>query len=114
MDYTYSDISRMIDHSLLKPSLTFEDFETGCRLAIAYEVGSVCIQPHYLKRCAEILAGSGVKASLLAAAFDIANDPLTIVSMLLALAESVYEATLSSHKSEKVAMPLDGVLIGVP
>ena len=63
MDYTYEDISRMIDHSLLKPSLTFVDFETGCRMAIVYQAGSVCIQPHYLKRCAEILKDSGVKAS---------------------------------------------------
>ena len=63
MDYTYEQISRMIDHSLLKPSLTFVDFEAGCRMAAVYQTGSVCIQPHYLKRCAEILKGSGVKAS---------------------------------------------------
>lgn len=63
MQYTYNDISRMIDHSLLKPSMTTTDFEAGCRLAATYAVGSVCIQPHYLKRCAEILKGSGVKAS---------------------------------------------------
>lgn len=63
MQYTYEDISRMIDHSLLKPTLTFVDFEAGCRMAVVYKAGSVCIQPHYLKRCAEILKGSGVKAS---------------------------------------------------
>ncbi len=63
MHYKYEDISRMLDHSLLKPTSTFEDFETGCRMAVAYQTGSVCIQPHYLKRCAEILKGSGVKAS---------------------------------------------------
>ncbi len=63
MQFTYEDISRMIDHSLLKPSMTASDFEVGCRLAVAYKAGSVCIQPHYLKRCAEILKGSGVKAS---------------------------------------------------
>lgn len=63
MKYSYEDISRMLDHSLLKPTSTFEDFETGCRMAAAYQTGSVCIQPHYLKRCAEILKGSGVKAS---------------------------------------------------
>ena len=63
MDYTYEQISRMIDHSVLKPSLTFVDFEAGCRMAAVYQAGSVCIQPHYLKRCAEILKGSGVKAS---------------------------------------------------
>ena len=63
MNYTYDDISRMIDHSLLKPTLTFEDFESGCRMAVVFKAGSVCIQPHYLKRCAQILKGSGVKAS---------------------------------------------------
>ncbi|MFN9719646.1 MAG: deoxyribose-phosphate aldolase, partial [Planctomycetota bacterium] len=61
MHYTYANISRMLDQSLLKPTSTFEDFETGCRMAVAYEAGSVCIQPHYLRRCAEILKGSGVK-----------------------------------------------------
>lgn len=56
-------ISRMIDHSLLKPNTTVDEFEYGCRLAVAFQCGSVCIQPWYLKRCAELLAGSGVKAS---------------------------------------------------
>lgn len=63
MTFTYEDISRMIDHSLLKPSLTTQDFEVGCRLAAVYKAGSVCIQPHYLKRCADILRGSGCRAS---------------------------------------------------
>lgn len=63
MNYQYADISRMIDHSLLRPETTLDAFEVGCRLAVAYQAGSVCIQPHYLARCAELLAGSGVKAS---------------------------------------------------
>lgn len=63
MNYQYADISRMIDHSLLRPETTLDAFEVGCRLAVAYQAGSVCIQPHYLSRCAELLAGSGVKAS---------------------------------------------------
>ncbi len=63
MDFSYSDIAKMIDHSLLQPSLTDEELEAGCQLALQYDVASVCIQPYYLKRCAEILAGSTVKAS---------------------------------------------------
>lgn len=62
-DYTYTDISRMIDHSLLPPMLTADELEAGCRLAVEYDVASVCIMPYYLKRCAEILKGTGVKAS---------------------------------------------------
>jgi deoxyribose-phosphate aldolase len=63
MNYTYLQIAKMIDHSLLNPTLTVEELEKGCQLALAYDVASVCILPYYLKRCAEILAGSDVRAS---------------------------------------------------
>ena len=63
MDYTYEETAKMIDHSLLNPTLTVEDLERGCRIARDYNVGSACIMPYYLKRCAEILSGSSVWAS---------------------------------------------------
>jgi len=63
MDYTYQDIAKMIDHSLLNPTLTDRELEQGCQLALEYDVASVCIMPYYLKRCAEILRGSSVNAS---------------------------------------------------
>ena len=63
MEYTYEDIAKTIDHSLLNPSLTAAEMERGCRLALKYDVASVCIVPYYLRRCAEMLAGSQVKAS---------------------------------------------------
>ncbi len=63
MDYTYRAIARMIDHSLLSPTLAVADLEAGCRLALAYEVASVCILPYYLRRSADLLAASSVKAS---------------------------------------------------
>ena len=63
MDVTYEDAAKMIDHSLLNPTLTAEDLEAGVRLALDYDVASVCIMPYALKMCAERLAGSTVKAS---------------------------------------------------
>ena len=63
MDYKYQDIAKMIDHSLLNPTLSGRELEDGCRLAREYDVASVCIMPYYLKRCAELLKGSTVKAS---------------------------------------------------
>jgi deoxyribose-phosphate aldolase len=63
MDYTYDEIAGMIDHSLLNPTLTAAELDASCRLAVAYHVASVCIMPYALRRCAELLAGSGVKAS---------------------------------------------------
>jgi deoxyribose-phosphate aldolase len=63
MNYTYADLAKMIDHSLLNPTLTKSELKSGCQLALAYDVASVCILPYYLKRCAELLKGSSVKAS---------------------------------------------------
>jgi deoxyribose-phosphate aldolase len=63
MNFTYSDLAKMIDHSLLQPNLAAADLEAGCCLALAYDVASVCILPYYLGRCAEILRGSTVNAS---------------------------------------------------
>lgn len=63
MSLIYSDLAKMIDHSLLNPSLTVADLEAGCKIALEYDVASVCILPYYLKRCADILRGSAVKAS---------------------------------------------------
>jgi len=63
MNYQYSDIAKMIDHSLLNPSLTEEELVAGCRLAVDYDVASVCVMPYFLKQCAELLKGSTVKAS---------------------------------------------------
>jgi deoxyribose-phosphate aldolase len=63
MDYSYADVAKMIDHSLLNPALAREALEQGCQLAVAYDVASVCILPYYLNRCAQILRGSDVKAS---------------------------------------------------
>jgi len=63
MSYQYSDIAKMIDHSLLNPSMTEVDLDAGIGLALAYDVASVCILPYALKRCAERLQGSTVKAS---------------------------------------------------
>lgn len=63
MDYTYKAIAKMIDHSLLNPTLTDRELERDCKLAVEYDIASVCIMPYYLKRCAEILEGTGVKAT---------------------------------------------------
>jgi len=59
-DFTYADIAKMIDHSLLQPVLTDAELEQGCRLAREYDVASVCIKPYGVRRAAELLTGSTV------------------------------------------------------
>jgi len=61
MKYTYEELARMIDHSLLHPTMTDQELEEGCRVAATYHVASVCIKPYYVKRAAELLKGSGVR-----------------------------------------------------
>lgn len=57
---TVKDIAKMIDHSLLHPTMTDKDLREGCELARKYDVASVCIKPYAVKMAAEILKGSDV------------------------------------------------------
>src|SRR5947209_13269092 len=59
-DFTYADIAKMLDHSLLQQTLTDADLEQGCRLAREYGVASVCIKPYAVRLAADLLAGSTV------------------------------------------------------
>ena len=60
MKYSYSELAKMIDHSLLHPTMTDKELEEGCAIAAKYQVASVCIKPYYVKRAAELLQGTGV------------------------------------------------------
>ena len=55
MKYTYEELAKMIDHSLLHPTMTDQELEDGCKVAAKYGVASVCIKPYAAKRAAELL-----------------------------------------------------------
>jgi deoxyribose-phosphate aldolase len=55
-----TEIAKMIDHSLLHPTMTDEELKQGCRLAVKYNVASVCIKPYAVKQMVEWLRGSDV------------------------------------------------------
>ncbi len=54
-------LARMIDHTLLKPEATMQEIETLCAEAKHYSFASVCINPAYVKLCADLLRNSNVK-----------------------------------------------------
>lgn len=60
MKYTYEELAKMIDHSLLHPTMTDQELEDGCKLAAKYGVASVCIKPYAVKQAVKWLLGSGV------------------------------------------------------
>ncbi|MDX1962895.1 MAG: deoxyribose-phosphate aldolase [Pirellulales bacterium] len=63
MSWTYAEIAKLIDHALLTPALKEEQLDAGCRLALDYDVASVCILPYAVTRCANILRGGTVRVS---------------------------------------------------
>ena len=62
-EYSYEDVAKMIDHSLLNPTLSTSDLDAGIDLALAYNVASVCIMPYYVQTLSERLQGSTIKNS---------------------------------------------------
>ena len=58
--WTARDVAKMIDHSLLNPVMTVKDITDGCKVAMAYDVATVCVKPSELALAAGELAGGGV------------------------------------------------------
>lgn len=60
---TARDIAKMIDHSLLRPQLTRQDVEEGCRLAKEYDCATVCVKPCDVEVAHKILKDCDVKVT---------------------------------------------------
>ncbi|CAI8725784.1 Deoxyribose-phosphate aldolase [Bacillus licheniformis] len=54
-------IARMIDHTALKPDTVKSEIEALCKEARVYGFASVCVNPCWVKLCAELLKESEVK-----------------------------------------------------
>ncbi|WP_331837564.1 deoxyribose-phosphate aldolase [Bacillus paralicheniformis] len=54
-------IARLIDHTLLKPDAVTSEIEALCKEARVYDFASVCVNPCWVKLCAELLKDSEVK-----------------------------------------------------
>jgi deoxyribose-phosphate aldolase len=59
-DLTERDVAKMIDHSLLHPTMTDEVIREGCELALKYDVATACVKPYAVPLAREVLAGSEV------------------------------------------------------
>jgi deoxyribose-phosphate aldolase len=55
-------IARTIDHTLLKPDASADQVARLCEEALQYQFASVCVNPSYVKQCAEQLAGQDAVA----------------------------------------------------
>jgi deoxyribose-phosphate aldolase len=57
---TLFSLSKMIDHSLLHPTMTDQEIINGCNLARQYNVATACVKPYAVSIAKEILVNSGV------------------------------------------------------
>ena len=55
------ELNRFIDHTLLKPEATAAMIDKLCAEAKEHQFASVCVNPFWVKRCAEQLHGTNVK-----------------------------------------------------
>lgn len=55
-----TELAKMIDHSILHPTLTDDDLERECDVAKKYEVASVCVKPYHVPQAVRLLEGCGV------------------------------------------------------
>jgi deoxyribose-phosphate aldolase len=56
----FRDLARMIDHSLLHPTLTDDAIVAGCELAARYGTATACVKPYAVGLAARVLKGSPV------------------------------------------------------
>lgn len=54
------DLARFIDHTLLRPDATADDIDALCDEARTFGFAAVCVNPTWVRRCAQRLRGSGV------------------------------------------------------
>ncbi len=53
-------LAKMIDHSLLHPTMTDEEIVAGCELAKRYDVATACVKPYAIQLARDVLTGSTV------------------------------------------------------
>lgn len=55
------NLAKMIDHTQLKPDTLKEKITQICKEAKEHNFASVCVNPHWVSYCAELLEGTDVK-----------------------------------------------------
>lgn len=59
---TINELAKMIDHSLLHPTMSDAEVQAGCELARDYNVATACVKPYSIAQALEVLQGTDVMA----------------------------------------------------
>ncbi|MEZ0296100.1 MAG: deoxyribose-phosphate aldolase [Candidatus Methylacidiphilales bacterium] len=59
---TVNELAKMIDHSLLHPTMSDDEIRIGCELSRDYGVATACVKPYSIRQALEIFEGTDVMA----------------------------------------------------
>ena len=89
---TIPDLAKMIDHSLLHPTMTDAEIRSGLEIARECGCATACVKPYSVPLAAELLAGSGVGVCAVAGFPHGNSHPETIIAEALrSIAEGATE-----------------------
>ena len=95
-----AQLVRMIDHSLLHPSLTSEDIQKGCAEGLKYGFAAVVVNPVHIPIVAKVLQGSPVKVcSVLSFPFGLSPSAVKAHEANAVLAEGAQEIDMVMNLS---------------
>jgi deoxyribose-phosphate aldolase len=108
----------MIDHSILTPSVTYDDVKKGCREALQYGFAAVVVNPHHVQIVARELKNSPVKVcSVISFPFGLSRTITKVHETKTALDEGAQEidmvmnfSALKSGDSQLVLSDIKGVV----
>jgi deoxyribose-phosphate aldolase len=92
MMWTREALAARIDHTLLRPETTPADIDRLCEEAVRYGCAAVCVNPIYVARAAERLAGTSVKvATVVGFPLGAGLTAVRVTEASLALAQGAQE-----------------------
>jgi deoxyribose-phosphate aldolase len=60
LSVSLQDLAKMIDHSLLHPTMTDSDVIAGLEISKKYSVATACVKPYHIPLAVKYLAGTSV------------------------------------------------------
>ena len=86
------DLSKYIDHTILKPTTLLSDIEKLCAEAKQYHFAAICIPPNFVKKAKVLTEGSAVKvATVIGFPFGYSAVEAKIAEILLAIVDGADE-----------------------
>ena len=106
---TKKELAKYIDHTLLKPTATFEEIKILCLEAKEYGFYSVCVNSCYVKHAVNILEGTDVKVAV---TIGFPLGAMTTASKVFEATEAVKSGAVETDMVMNVGLLKSGDFMG--